>query len=108
MQCSVIFTQLLKLIWLIIVGCSLIAQITILRLTLIISFSLKRFEGNLPNSPFRPCFKKLFDVVQMYGKDVQAAGSSRGTSKFLLDVARQNAEMTINLQRTILNNKQRR
>ena len=44
----------------------------------------------------------------MYGKDVQAAGSSRGTSKFLLDVARQNAEMTINLQRAILNNKQRR
>ena len=66
-----------------------------------------KFEGNLPNFPFRPCFKKLFDVVQMYGKDVQAAGS-RGTSKFLLDVARQNAEMTINLQRTILNNKQRR
>ena len=52
----------------------------------------------------RPCFKKLFDVVQMYGKDVQAAGS---TSKFLLDVARQNAEMTINLQRAILS-KQRR
>ena len=41
----------------------------------------------------------------MYGKDVQAAGS---TSRFLLDVARQNAEMTINLQRAILNNKQRR
>ena len=66
------------------------------------------FEGNFLNSSLRPCFKKLFDVVQMYGKDVQAAGSSRGTSKFLLDVARQNAEMTINLQRTILNNKQRR
>jgi len=57
---------------------------------------------------FRPCFKKLFDVVQMYGKEMQAAGPSAGTSKFLLDVARQNAEMTINLQRAILNNKQRR
>ena len=47
----------------------------------------------------------------MYGKDVQAAGSSRrGTSQFLLDVARQNAEMTISLQRDILGitNKQRR
>ena len=44
----------------------------------------------------------------MYGKEMQAAGPSAGTSKFLLDVARQNAEMTINLQRAILNNKQRR
>ena len=65
---------------------------------------------NPSKSPLRPCFKKLFDVVQMYGKDVQAAGSSRrGTSQFLLDVARQNAEMTISLQRDILGiSKQRR
>ena len=69
------------------------------------NYAEKILDQNLPNSPLRPCFKKLFDVVQMYGKDVQAAGS---TSRFLLDVARQNAEMTINLQRAILNNKQRR
>ena len=51
---------------------------------------------------FRPCFKKLCDVVQMYGKDMQAAGSS--TSRLLVDVARQNAELNIYLQRAIQKN----
>ena len=55
------------------------------------------------NKLFRPCFKKLFDICMMYGKDLakntNRAGST--TSQLLNKIAQQNVDSVINLEKTL-------
>ncbi len=54
---------------------------------------------------FKPCFKRLYDIVNMYGKDGKEALGLTSTSQFLGQVAKQNAKMVVDLQITLEGNK---
>lgn len=50
---------------------------------------------------FRPSFKKLFEICKMYAKDL-VPSNVNSTKKFLGQVAQQNVDIVINLEKSIL------
>ena len=53
---------------------------------------------------FKPCFKRLFDICNMYGKDLvkkNTRGGSSGTRQLLGKIAQQNVDTVINLEKTM-------
>lgn len=60
--------------------------------------ALEENDVNEESPLFRTLFKKLFVIVQMYGKDVPQGS----TSGFLLNISRQQAVMVINLHKDML------
>jgi len=53
------------------------------------------------NDLFRACFKKLFEICKMYAKDVPKSAKNLTTSQWLTRVAEQNAEIVINLEKSL-------
>lgn len=52
------------------------------------------------NDPlFKPCFKKLFDIVNVYAKDMPK--NTPSTKQWLAVVAKQNATTVINIEKAI-------
>ena len=49
---------------------------------------------------FRPCFKRLFEITKIYAKDTPR-GVSLSTSQWLQNVAEQNSQTVINLEKSI-------
>ena len=67
------------------------------------------FEGSksislLQFQLFRPCFKKLFNICEMYGKDLAKKNNRGGTGQLLNKIAKQNVDTVISLEEHILEN----
>ncbi len=58
---------------------------------------------------FKPCFRKLFSICRLYGGEdhVESAAAAGGTKKFLTEVARSNARLTIAMEKKTLSQEQK-
>ena len=51
------------------------------------------------HSLFKPCFKKLFEIVKIYSSDIPRTGP--GAKKILAKVAKDHAEQVIKLEKAL-------